>query len=53
MQKTSIFFISNTMTNVIKQIVEKLRAKRSGDAKKYLGLPSIAGKSKYRTFRGV
>lgn len=53
MQKTNIFFSKNTSRDIKAQIVKESGARLSGDSEKYLGLPSMVGKSKYKTFGGI
>ncbi|KAG6655185.1 hypothetical protein CIPAW_05G198200 [Carya illinoinensis] len=51
--KTSILFSTNTGAGVKDQIINAARAVVCGSYEKYLGLPSMFGKFKYSTFRGI
>ncbi|XP_042969115.1 uncharacterized protein LOC122301804 [Carya illinoinensis] len=50
-QKTTIFFSSNTPMSVRRQIQQVAGVATCGNFEKYLGLPSIVGRSRYNTFR--
>ncbi|XP_041011523.1 uncharacterized protein LOC121255327 [Juglans microcarpa x Juglans regia] len=50
LQKTSML---NTKLDIKDQIVRELGARVSRDAEKYLGLPSMVGKSKSKAFREI
>ncbi|XP_042944715.1 uncharacterized protein LOC122278601 [Carya illinoinensis] len=52
-QKTSILFISNTSTEAKEYIVQHAEGVVCDNYNKYLGLPTMIGKSKYNTFRGL
>lgn len=53
MQKTSIYSSTNTRWNVRDESVQDVGARVCGDAKKYLGLSTMIGKSKYKFFDGL
>ncbi|XP_042951227.1 uncharacterized protein LOC122283931 [Carya illinoinensis] len=50
-QKTTIFFSSNTPMAVRRQIQEVAGVAVCGNFEKYLGLPSIVGRSRYNAFK--
>ncbi|XP_040994374.1 uncharacterized protein LOC121240922 [Juglans microcarpa x Juglans regia] len=52
-EKTSVFFSSNTSVADMDLILREWGSMVQGSYEKYLGLPTMAGKSKYNTFRGL
>lgn len=50
-QKITMFFSSNAAMNVRRQILQEAGITVCGNYEKYLGLPTIVGKSKYNTFK--
>ncbi|XP_042950197.1 uncharacterized protein LOC122282305 [Carya illinoinensis] len=53
LQKSTIFFSSNTPTAVRRQIQREAGVPVCGNYEKYLGLPAMIGRSRYNTFREV
>lgn len=53
MQKTTICFSSNTKVGTREQIGKEIGARGNGAFEKYLGLPSVVGRSKYNSFRSI
>ena len=53
MQKTTLFFCSNTNHGVKQAIQNMLGAQIMTNCEKYLGLPMVGGKSKVGTFREI
>ncbi|XP_042969200.1 uncharacterized protein LOC122301912 [Carya illinoinensis] len=51
--KTSIFFSTNTKENVKSEIYKEAGSYICDRHEKYLGLPTIIGRSKYNTLRGL
>ncbi|XP_042964588.1 uncharacterized protein LOC122298800 [Carya illinoinensis] len=51
--KTSIFFSSNTLTEIQNNILNISGVKASGSFEKYLGLPTVLGKSKGAAFHSL
>lgn len=51
--KSSIFFSGNTPIDVKQAIVDKMGIPKVQDLGKYLGIPSIHGRLKKETFRGI
>lgn len=52
-QKTSIFFNGNTKSEVKRQLIEVVGARLCRDSKRYLGVPTLVGRSKYNAFRWI
>ncbi|XP_040998224.1 uncharacterized protein LOC121244278 [Juglans microcarpa x Juglans regia] len=52
-EKSSLFFSSNTEETEKKMILFEAGGVVCGSYEKYLGLPAMVGRSKYKTFRGV
>ncbi|XP_042950067.1 uncharacterized protein LOC122282179 [Carya illinoinensis] len=52
-QKTTILFSSNIRASVQREILQEVGDVSYGDYAKYLGLPTLIGRSKYETFRGI
>ncbi|KAF5482243.1 hypothetical protein F2P56_002830 [Juglans regia] len=52
-QKTSIMFSSNGRNEDWDRIVEELGGRVQNNYERYLGLPTLVGRSKYNTFRGI
>lgn len=52
-KKHLFFFSTNASATELKQILEAIGVRASGDCKKYLGLPIMVGKNKYNTFRRI
>lgn len=52
-QKTSIMFSSNTEESIQNAILQEARVVLCGDYGKYLGLPTMIGRSKYQIFKGI
>lgn len=49
-QKTSVFFSTNTPQQLRNSLVGGIGSRSSVDFEKYLGLPSVVGRSKYKSF---
>ncbi|XP_035544636.1 uncharacterized protein LOC118348020 [Juglans regia] len=52
-EKTAVFFSSNTSVEVKRKILVEGGAIVQGSYDKYLGLPTMVGRSKYNTFRSL
>uniref|UniRef100_A0A2N9I4S0 Reverse transcriptase zinc-binding domain-containing protein n=1 Tax=Fagus sylvatica TaxID=28930 RepID=A0A2N9I4S0_FAGSY len=53
MEKTSLFFSSNTSDTVKEEIQSRLGARGTNQLEKYLGLPPIIGRSKRKAFEDI
>ena len=53
MEKTSLFFSSNTSDTVKEEIQSRLGARGTNQLEKYLGLPPIIGRLKHKTFEDI
>ncbi|KAG7968809.1 hypothetical protein I3843_07G000900 [Carya illinoinensis] len=53
LDKTSLFFSSNTRIEVQDLLTQSIGARHCTDTKTYLGLPSVVGKAKYRVFSSI
>ncbi|XP_042974770.1 uncharacterized protein LOC122306409 [Carya illinoinensis] len=52
-EKTSVFFSSNTRGEARDFILQQVNGLRCNDYNKYLGLPTVVGRSRYNSFRGL
>ncbi|KAG7941873.1 hypothetical protein I3843_16G069700 [Carya illinoinensis] len=52
-QKTALLFSSNTKESVKREILQEAGDDSLGVYGKYLGLPTMIGRSKYETFKGI
>ncbi|KAF5458995.1 hypothetical protein F2P56_022987 [Juglans regia] len=52
-EKTAIFFSSNVKLELRQQLLKEVGACSSSSYEKYLGLPAMVGRSKYKAFRGI
>ncbi|XP_042954568.1 uncharacterized protein LOC122290977 [Carya illinoinensis] len=52
-EKTSVFFSSNTRVETKNFILQQINGSRCNNYNKYLGLPTIVGRSKYNTFQSL
>lgn len=52
-QKTSLFFSKNIGSQIKREIQHLLGTRMMTDCEKYLGLPTIGGKSKVNTFQDL
>lgn len=53
LHKTSIYFSTNTSEYVREVLKDNIGARVCYDAEKYLGLPTMVGRSKYQAFREI
>lgn len=53
LQKTAIFFSTNTVVSIKSQIQRAAGVPECGSYEKYLGLPAMVGRSRYNTFRSL
>lgn len=52
-QKTSLLFSKNTQPAAKELIIQSSNGVACGNYNRYLGLPTVIGRSKYNTFRGL